>query len=129
MKNVTFVFVAALLISGCAAPIQPQTNGIIASPYPAPKSCKYVGQIVGDPASFITDIWASKRDLELGAMIDLKNQANRMGANYIQLILSRDSKTGAIKGYPDYIGDSRTQSVVMAIANAYVCSYGIIGLQ
>src|SRR6185437_2402057 len=85
----------AVLLSSCASvQLTPNANKVIASPNPAPKSCKYLGQVVGNQGNFFTGGFTSNRNLEEGAMNDLKNQAAKLGANYVQLVTNRAGVTG-----------------------------------
>ena len=131
MKNVSIVTIASIsiLLGGCAAiPLEPQAHRIIASPNPAPKSCKYVGQVVGNQGNFFTGGYTSNPHLEEGAMNDMKNKANRLGANYIQLITNRAGNTGSFSGVNGRIGGRSEQTNVTNVGNAYKCPPATIGL-
>jgi len=130
MKKLSFALVTAVLIAGCASiPVQPQAAGIVTSPNPAPKACKYLGQVVGNQGNFFTGGWTSNKNLEVGAMNDLKNQASRMGANYVQLVTSRAGNTGSVSSYNGYMSGGMEQTNVTNIGNAYSCPPASIGLQ
>src|SRR3990167_9489055 len=99
MKKMLAISALFILVSGCAAvPMEPQAARIISSPNPAPKGCKYLGQVVGNQGNFFTGGFTSNRNLEEGAMNDMKNQAAHLGANYIQLITNRAGITGSSSG-------------------------------
>src|SRR3990167_10296670 len=99
MKRFILLSTVTILIGGCAAiPVNQQASRIIASPNPAPKNCKYLGQVVGNQGNFFTGGFTSNRNLEEGAMNDMKNQAAHLGANYIQLITNRAGITGSSSG-------------------------------
>lgn len=130
MKKVSLAVISAVFMSGCASiPVQPQATGVITSPNPAPRVCKYIGQVVGNQGNFFTGGWTSNKNLELGAMNDLKNQASKMGANYVQLINSRAGNTGSISSYNGYVSGGMQQTNVTNIGNAYSCPPAAIGLQ
>lgn len=118
--NFIFLFfvLLTLLMTACSSiPIDPYAKHVISSPNPPPKGCKYVGQVVGNQGNFFTGAWTSNKNLEVGAMNDLKNQASKMGANYVQLITSRAGVTGSGNGY----GGSMEQTNVTNLGNAYSC--------
>lgn len=124
-----------LLVSGCSSIVlQPGANKIIASPNKPPKGCKYLGQVVGNQGNFFTGGFTSNRNLEAGAMNDLKNQANKLGANYIQMITSRAGITGSMGGSSfnsqnGYMSGSSQQTNVTNLGNAYDCPPKAIGLE
>lgn len=118
MKKISCLLTIAVLMSGCASiQLETQATRVLASPNPAPKGCKYVGQVVGNQGNFFTGPWTSNRNLEEGAMNDLKNQASKMGANYVQLVNSRAGNTGSAGHY----GGSLEQTNVTNLGNAYSC--------
>lgn len=133
MKRILTLSAAAALLASCASiPLDPQAARIIASPNPAPKSCKYLGQIVGNQGNFFTGDFTSNRNLEEGAMHDLKNQAVKIGANYIQLVTNRAGVTGSMHGttgYNGYVSGHSTQTNVTNLGNAYKCAPKTIGLE
>lgn len=134
MKKLVAVSALAILVSGCASiQLEPQASRIIASPNAAPKGCKYLGQVVGNQGNFFTGGWTSNRNLEEGAMNDLKNRAGKLGANYIQLVTNRAGVTGSMGGSFDqhggFMSGSSEQTNVTNLGNAYVCPPKSIGLE
>jgi hypothetical protein len=134
MKKLVAVSALAILMSGCASiQLDPQSARVIASPNPAPKGCKYLGQVVGNQGNFFTGGWTSNRNLEEGAMNDLKNQAGKLGANYIQLVTNRAGVTGSMGGSFDqhggFMSGSSEQTNVTNLGNAYTCPPKSIGLE
>lgn len=134
MKKLISISVMTALVGGCAAiPAGPETVKVIASPNPAPKMCKYLGQVVGNQGNFFTGEFTSNRNLEEGAMNDLKNKAVKLGANYIQIITNRAGVTGSISGSfsrdDAHIGGRSQQTNVTNLGNAYVCPPVSIGLE
>ena len=118
--------VASLLISGCASiQAEPNAQRVVVSPDKAPAGCKYVGQVMGNQGNFFTGAWTSNRNLEEGAMNDMKNQAGKMGANYIQLVTTRAGNTGSASAN---FGGSMEQTNVTNLGNAYSCTPSKIGL-
>ena len=134
MKKILSISTLTLILSGCASvPVEPGAARIISSPNPAPKSCKYLGQVVGNQGNFFTGGFTSNRNLEEGAMNDLRNKANRLGANYVQLVTSRAGVTGSTSGAFDrqggYISGGSQQTNVTNLGNAYRCPPKSIGLE
>lgn len=134
MKKLLCISALTLMVSGCASiPMDPQAARIIAAPDPAPKGCKYLGQVVGNQGNFFTGGYTSNRNLEEGAMNDLKNKASKLGANYIQLITNRAGVTGSMGGSFDrqggFMSGSSAQTNVTNLGNAYHCDPKTIGLR
>lgn len=134
MNKLISIFALTLLVSGCASiPMDPKAARVIASPNAAPKECKYVGQVVGNQGNFFTGGFTSNNNLEEGAMNDLRNKANRLGANYIQLVTSRagvtGSTSGAFDGHGGYMSGGSQQTNVTNLGNAYSCPPKLIGLE
>lgn len=130
MKKLITLSIAASLLSGCASiPLDPQAARIIATPNPAPQGCKYLGQVIGNQGNFVTGSYTSNRNLEEGAMHDLKNKASKLGANYIQLITNRAGNTGSVYGGEGYFSGGSAQTNVTNVGNAYICPRKSIGLE
>lgn len=134
MKKLLSISAITLIITSCASiPPDPHTARIIASPNPVPKGCKYLGQVVGNQGNFFTGGFTSNRNLEEGAMNDLKNKAVRLGANYIQLVTNRAGVTGSMSGSFDRNGGVMSggsqQTNVTNLGNAYLCPPKLIGLE
>lgn len=118
MKKILILTVFGLILGGCASiQLNPGADKIIASPNKPAKNCHYVGQVVGNQGNFFTGGFTSNRNLEEGAMNDMRNQAARMGANYIQIINSRAGTSGSFNGN----GGGVQQTNVTNIGNAYIC--------
>lgn len=130
MKKLTLAIVAAsLIVSGCASiQTDPQSAKVIVSPNAAPKKCKYLGQVVGNQGNFFTGAWTSNRNLEEGAMNDMRNQAGKMGANYVQLMTTRAGNTGSVHSFNGDISGGSQQTNVTNLGNAYSCPAAAIGL-
>lgn len=134
MKKIIAISAFSLIIGGCASiPADPQANRVISTPNPAPKGCKYLGQVVGNQGNFFTGGFTSNRNLEEGAMNDLRNKASKLGANYIQLITNRAGITGSTSGSfhngNGYVGGGSQQTNVTNLGNAYSCPPKSIGLE
>ncbi len=133
-KTILITGIASLLVGCSSVVLEPGAHAIIASPNKAPKVCKYLGQVVGNQGNFLTGGFTSNRNLEAGAMNDLRNQAHKLGANYIQIITSRAGVTGSMSGgtlgygSPGYMSGSSQQTNVTNLGNAYHCPPQSIGL-
>lgn len=133
MKKSLSIIALSVLVCSCASiPADPGANRIIATPNPAPKGCKYVGQVVGNQGNFFTGGFTSNRNLEEGAMNDLKNRAHKLGANYIQLVVNRAGVTGSVSGSSynnsGFVSGGSEQTNVTNVGNAYICPKKSIGL-
>ncbi len=134
MKKLITITALVFIASGCASiQVNPEASRIIASPNTAPKGCKYLGQVVGNQGNFFTGGFTSNRNLEEGAMNDMKNQAGKLGANYIQLVTNRAGITGSTGGSfgqnGGFISGSSEQTNVTNLGNAYRCPPKSIGLE
>ena len=107
-----------IVIAACSS-IELSSNGtkVLVSPNAAPAGCKFVGQVVGNQGNFFTGDWTSNKNLEEGAMNDLKNKAGEIGANYVQLLTNKAGQTGSWSSY----GGSMDQTNVTNLGNAYKC--------
>lgn len=133
MKKLICISALGILISGCASiQVDPQAARIISSPNPAPKGCKYLGQVVGNQGNFFTGGFTSNANLEEGAMNDLRNKAAKLGANYVQLVTNRAGVTGSTTGSfgsnGGFMSGSTEQTNVTNLGNAYKCPEKAIGL-
>lgn len=108
---------ATLLLAGCAATQAnvPGASKVLLSPNQPPKGCKYLGQVVGNQGNFFTGAYTSNKNLEEGAMNDMRNKAANMGGNYVQLLSNRAGVTGSGNG-----GGSQTN--VVYSGNVYNCA-------
>ncbi|MHB1220975.1 MAG: DUF4156 domain-containing protein [Gammaproteobacteria bacterium] len=126
MKRIISLMAISFIVAGCSAiPLDPQASHVLVTPNQAPKGCKFVGQIFGNQGNSFTGGFTSNVDLEKGAMNDMRNQASKMGANYVQLITSRAGITGsgALAGDRNAIGGSSSsaQTNITNTGNAYTC--------
>jgi uncharacterized protein DUF4156 len=61
-----------------------------------PQGCEYLGEITGSQGDFLTGGFTSNANLETGARNDMKNKANKMGANTVQMLTNRAGQTGTL---------------------------------
>lgn len=123
MKNRIILLIFVLLINGCSCiPIEPQATRVVASSNPAPKECRYVGEVIGKQGNLVMLALTSNKNLEQGAMNDLKNQTSKMGANYVQIILSRAGNSKSDKRF----GSSLEQTNVTNSGHAYSCPPSVL---
>lgn len=124
-KKISGIIAISVLLSSCASiKVEPQANRVITSPNPAPAGCKFLGEVIGNQGNFFTGSWTSNKNLEQGARNDLKNQAGKMGANYVQIVASRSGNTGSMS---NSMGGME-QTNVTYTGNAYWCRPSSIGL-
>lgn len=116
---------SSLLFAACAATkVRPGAERIIVSRTPAPKTCKFMGTVIGEQGGALTGAWTSNKNLAEGAMNDMKNKAFDLGANYVVLENSNAGNThsGSIWS------SSGQQTDVTHSGNAYACDPKDIGL-
>lgn len=106
------------LVAGCGATaLKPGARGVLVTRQGAPEGCKYLGSVVGEQGGSVAGGLTSNRNLAVGALNDMKNEAHALGANYVVL---EDSKAGAtITGTK--AGVSGAQTDVTNLGNAYHC--------
>lgn len=127
LKKVSLILALLSMTYGCASiQVQPQNQKIVSSPNPAPKGCKYLGEVTGNQGNFFTGAWTSNKNLEVGARNDMRNQAGKLGANYVQIVTSRGGNTGS---YGAQYGGSLEQTNVIYTGNAYRCPAGSVDLE
>jgi len=121
--------ILSLLLAGCSSiPLEPAAHKVIVSPNQVPNGCKYIGQVVGNQGNFFSGGFTSNKNLEEGAMHDIKNKASKLGANYVQLITNRAGSTGSISGSSNAFGGGSSETNVTNLGNAYLCNPAKIGL-
>ncbi|ASK79880.1 hypothetical protein CF386_10020 [Paraphotobacterium marinum] len=115
MKKIIFLTLIVSFISGCAAiKLNPNAKNVIVTPEKPDKDCKYLGSVSGDQGNSFTGEYTSNKNLEIGAMNDLKNNAAALGANYVQLITNRAAS--------DSNGQQTSnQTSVSQVGNAFFC--------
>ena len=117
-KNLLLSIFTVVLLAGCAAKtVAPQSTHVLVTPNKAPSNCRFIGMIQGDQGNWFTGPWTPNKNLEQGAMNDLRNKAAALGANYVELVTNRASGTGsAFEG-----SGSMQQTGVITMGNAYSC--------
>ncbi len=133
MKNSIFLGSAAVLItvlgSACAAKkIKAGAEKVIVTRQPAPKTCKFAGQVMGEQGGSLVGGWTSNKNLALGAMNDMRNAAFDLGANYVVLEADRAGNTMSGSGSGGLFSASATQTDVTQVGNAYRCPPADIGM-
>ena len=124
----SIILAGALTLVGCApTPLIPGAEKVLVTPNKPAHSCKYIGQVVGSQGGAFAGKFTSNRNLEEGSFNDMRNQAHRMGANYVQLVTSRAASTGDVSSY-DWQGGSGVsggsgQTSVTGMGNAYYCKH------
>lgn len=109
-------FLMTFLVSCAATEINPGADKVLATKQPAPKGCKFLGTVVGEQGGSLTGYWTSNKKLAQGAINDLKNKAQAMGANYVALENTQAGNTGGRYG--------GGQTDVTHMGNAYKCPEG-----
>lgn len=118
MKKQLISCITLVLLSSCAAKeLNPAANKVHVSHSKPSGHCEYLGNVTGDQGNFLTGGYTSNRNLELGAINDLKNQAYAMGATHVELLTNRAGQSGS-----SHNGNgSFSQTTAVLVGNAYRC--------
>ncbi len=113
-KKILFTAAFAVTISGCqSSQLTPEAEKVILAPNPPSADCKYLGPLTTDKqASFMSVGFSTNSRMEQIAMNDLKNQAAKLGANYVQMFTNRSGS------------DNPEQINVSYSGKAYKCPRG-----
>jgi hypothetical protein len=129
MKFRSLIVVVLPFISACAATsLDPGAEKVIVSHQPAPKTCKFAGQVTGEQGGALTGGWTSNKHLAEGAMNDMRNKAYQLQANYVVLEESKAGQTMSGGGNHGMFNMSGQQTDVTQIGNAYRCPPADIGM-
>lgn len=111
------LILSPFILAACSAKtLEPPAYFIEVTPNPPGKDCVYKGQVFGNQGNFVTGRYTSNQNLQEGAMNDLKNEAVKFNANYVQLLDSQSGSTGRrLRLYNDL------QTNVSVTGNAYAC--------
>lgn len=119
----------AVALTGCqATKVRPEAARVLVTRQAAPKTCKYLGSVVGEQGGSFTGAYTSNKALAEGSMNDMKNKAYDMGANYV--VLENTSAGNTTSGsWSAYGGSTHGQQTdVTHTGNAYRCPPADIGL-
>ncbi|MEZ4750601.1 MAG: DUF4156 domain-containing protein [Bdellovibrionota bacterium] len=117
------LLILVLGFAGCAAKqLRPGAEKIIVGNN-VPKNCKFKGQVMGEQGGALTGGWTSNKNLAMGAMNEMRNEALALGANYVQLLTR---STGNTMSGSDY-GFGGGQTDVTQQGNAYLCPPSSLG--
>lgn len=129
MKKLLMAIMPMIVLSGCASiDLEPGASKVIVSPNPAPANCKFLGQVSGNQGNFFTGGFTSNKNLEVGSMNDLRNQAAKLNGNYVQMLVNRAGVTGSYNASNGNASGSSEQTNVTNLGNVYKCKPSSIGL-
>jgi uncharacterized protein YbjQ (UPF0145 family) len=122
MKTPLFWLFAACIASpfatGCAATaLNPGADRVLVTHMPPPKDCRFAGTVIGDQGGSLTGPLTSNHNLAEGAVNDMKNKAQEMGANYV--VLETTTAGNTISGNGRHLSGGQTD--VTHMGNAFVC--------
>jgi hypothetical protein len=112
MKHLKILLLSSALLAtiSCAAkPLNSGAASVTVTPNKPDSSCRYIGPVNGDEGGWLTGGYTSHKNLEIGAMNDLRNEAYKIGANYVELITNRAGNFGL------------NQTSTVLSGNAYHC--------
>ncbi len=125
MTKILTALVLTIALTGCSATdLETGSARVIVSMKDVPKECVFKGSVVGEQGDFFTGAFTSNKNLAAGAMNDMKNEAVKLGANYVQLETNQAGYTSSGSNY----GQSGRQTDVTNTGNAYYCPPELIGL-
>ncbi len=129
MKLWVCVGSAMAVFVGCAAmPLTAGAEKVIVTRQPQPKSCKFLGAVIGQQGGAFSGPWTSNRNLAQGALNEIRNKALGLGGNYVTLESEHAGVTGSGSSY-DGTGSYHTgQTDVTKTGNVYICPLEDIGL-
>ena len=85
----------ALCLSACAATELTPSAQEVRIVTQEPQGCKYLGEVTGNQGNAFTGGFTSNANLETGARNDMKNQAQKLGGNTVQMLTNRAGQTGS----------------------------------
>lgn len=112
MRAIACILIVAGLSACAAKGLDPGAERVMLSNAAPSDDCVYLGEVHGGQGNFVTDGITSTKSLVKGSRNDMRNQAHKLGANYvhIQQIAQDTSEGGGGK-------------IGMA-GNAFDCPYG-----
>ncbi len=129
MKLWVCVGSAMAVFVGCAAmPLTAGAEKVIVTRQPQPKSCKFLGSVVGQQGGAFSGPWTSNRNLAQGALNDIRNKALELGGNYVTLESEHAGVTGSGSSYQGTGSYQTRQTDVTKTGNVYICPPKDIGL-
>jgi hypothetical protein len=109
---------ASVFASGCAATaLNPGAERVLVTHVPPPKDCRFAGTVIGDQGGSLTGPLTSNHNLAEGAVNDMKNKAQGMGANYV--LLETTTAGNTVSGNGRHVSGGQTD--VTHMGNAFVC--------
>ena len=114
-----------LCLSCAATSLNPGAERVVVGNQPPPAACRFVGTVVGEQGGAWSGYWTSNRNLAQGALNELRNEAQALGANYVLIISTTAGQTGA----GNVASASLHQTDVTHTASAYKCPPAEIGLE
>ncbi len=112
-KKICLIGVALASVGCQSTHLSRQAQQVILSPNAPSPACQYISSITGNQGNFVSGAVTSNKNLEQGAMNDLRNKAANLGANYVQMLGNRSGVTGHNGG--------QRQTNVIYTGNAYKC--------
>lgn len=119
IKKISTCLLTVTLFGCSATKLDSGAESVIVIPpsQQLPANCKYLGQVTGNQGNFVTGGWTSNATMASGSMNDLRNQASKLGANYVQLLTNQAGDTGG----GGFGSGGYQQTNVTNVGNAYSC--------
>ena len=88
------LYLCLVALAGCAAKrLSPGAQAVLLV-NEVPSNCQFLGEVVGSQGNWWTDDVTSTKNKMVGARNELRNQAFAMGATHVQVMESRNTKSG-----------------------------------
>ncbi|MCD6048338.1 MAG: hypothetical protein K0S08_1985 [Gammaproteobacteria bacterium] len=112
-------------LTGCTSltSINPGADKIVITKQAAPSACQYLGSLRSDDINGVTYAYASDDDMDKREVIELKNQAQKLGANLIAVTHETESYSKNKEGQPATLNQQFTTG------EAYRCPVKILPKQ
>jgi Domain of unknown function (DUF4156) len=108
-------------LAGCGATaLQPGAARVLVTRQPPSEECRYLGTVIGEQGGWLTGPLTSNKNLTEGAVNDMKNKAQDLGANYVELETTNAGNT--LSGSGGNVTGQQTD--VTHMGNAFHCPDG-----
>ncbi len=120
--KLAFKILLIIVLSSCSViPAKKTLPGanesvIVSTKQPDLSKCKFLGQINGNQGNAVIGLFTSNSNLEISAINALKNEAFKMGGNYVEIIVNNAGVSGA-----SVLSNFQTN-----VGNTYKCTYNTI---
>lgn len=118
MVRIVGITFFSLLLCGCSAnSLNSNAKSVRVTNSEPRENCKFIDQVTGSQGNYFTGGWTSNKNLEQGAINDLRNETAKIGGNTVVILTQRSGQTGS-----SYNGSGSSQQTnVIVTGSAYNC--------